>query len=414
MGHLCAEGIVIFPSGVVINRTIYGNMEVLGGANTLREGNVGFMSGTIRRQFKICLIGDGYVGKTSARRKFLDKTFKTNYIPTLGVDFARKSTKIENYQVDLIIWDIAGQPLFQNLRNRYYDGASGLVLVYSVVNRESFENARKWVEEAKGFMGKIPSLVVLGNKVDLRSRYAPNEVVTFEEGQKFAQDLGIEMRTSTYFTESSALTGENIDEAFNELTKMMLGIELPSSPLPEPKPTPSPSPQIDLSKTSEEETVVSTENDTEVVGAHNHALAIQLDLDPTTSMAADSEYMAEEEIGEEMTHLAELRTELQRVEETMSGEISELEKQLTTLKNTVHVKKIMYEHLKQQLSTTRQEWSEAYEEYTAIETKKKQTLEKRTQQIQDIRERIEAVGRRIRSRVDQLDLKKMSEKASEH
>lgn len=383
------------------------------------------MSGTIRRQFKISLIGDGYVGKTSARRKFLDKSFKTNYIPTLGVDFARQSVTIQDYHVDLIIWDIAGQPLFQNLRRRYYDGAHGIMLVYSVVNRESFENARQWLKEAQEFMGKLPPLIIAGNKVDLRARYTPEETVTTEEGRRLTQDCGIDFRTSAFFVETSALTGENVNEAFVELTKMMLGIEEPMPTRVEPEPTPSPSPTVNLEETTAAEAArestqieaqaEAVENSVAVTIESNEARAVHGDeardahgeLDPVTSLARDSEYLKEEQMGEAMSHLASLREELRLAEEALSNEITELERQLTTLKNTVHVKKIMYEHLKQQLATTRQEWADAYDEFVTVNEQKTEVHSRRSKQIEDIRARIEKVGKEIREQVDELDIQKM-------
>ena len=82
---------------------------------------------------------------------------------------------------------------------------------------------------------------------------------------------------------------------------------------------------------------------------------------------------------------------------------------MLNLKNTVHVKRIMFEHLKQQLKTTREEWSEAYEEYTAIEKRRKEEFAQRNKQIAEIRGRINEVGKRIRTRVSDLDMKRMSE-----
>ena len=111
-----------------------------------------FMTESISWQFKVCLIGDGYVGKTSVRRKYIGEGFRSNYIPTLGVDFAQKYTTTKDGKTRLVIWDIAGQTQFQGLRKRYYEGCSGLVLVYSVVDRISFDNASKWLVEAHGFM----------------------------------------------------------------------------------------------------------------------------------------------------------------------------------------------------------------------------------------------------------------------
>ena len=93
------------------------------------------MAESISWQFKVCLLGDGYVGKTSVRRKYIGEGFRSNYIPTLGVDFAQVYTKTKDGNARLVIWDIAGQTQFQSLRRRYYEGCSGLILVYSVVDR---------------------------------------------------------------------------------------------------------------------------------------------------------------------------------------------------------------------------------------------------------------------------------------
>ncbi len=174
------------------------------------------------KQFKISLIGDPYVGKTSIRRSYLDKVFKTSYIPTIGVDFARKSIVVDGTPVHLVIWDIAGQPLYESLRKRYYEGCRGLIIVYSVVNRESFDHVEDWLVQAQGFMGKLPPLLVIGNKTDLRLDRSPGEVVSTEEGREFSRIIGQRLRSKALFIETSALTGHNIDEAFNALVRMML------------------------------------------------------------------------------------------------------------------------------------------------------------------------------------------------
>ncbi|MCK5264635.1 MAG: GTP-binding protein, partial [Candidatus Thorarchaeota archaeon] len=126
------------------------------------------MSSTIRRQFKVCLIGDGYVGKTSMRRKYLREGFKRSYIPTLGVDFCQKALNYKGTPTNLVIWDIAGQAAFQNLRRRYYEGSSGIILIYSVDDRSSFDSALKWIVEAHEFIKELPPLMIVANKTDLR------------------------------------------------------------------------------------------------------------------------------------------------------------------------------------------------------------------------------------------------------
>ena len=81
----------------------------------------------------MCLIGDGFVGKTSIRREYLKEGFKASYLPTLGVDFAQKVIDFDGVPTNLVIWDIAGQPAYQGLRRRYYEGSSGLILAFIVV-----------------------------------------------------------------------------------------------------------------------------------------------------------------------------------------------------------------------------------------------------------------------------------------
>ena len=103
---------------------------------------------TREMMFKIVLIGDGAVGKTSIRRNYLGEGFKKSHLPTIGVDFAQKFVSHKGGAVRLVIWDLAGQPSFKNVRSHYYKGSSGIVLVYSVVDRDSFDNATKWLVEA--------------------------------------------------------------------------------------------------------------------------------------------------------------------------------------------------------------------------------------------------------------------------
>ncbi|MHA2352288.1 MAG: Rab family GTPase, partial [Candidatus Thorarchaeota archaeon] len=158
------------------------------------------MAASRRWQFKICLIGDGYVGKTSIRRKYLGQGFRSNYIPSLGVDFAQKTVMYKDDEsVRLVIWDIAGQPQFQSLRKRYYEGCSGLILAYSVVDRESFDNASKWLVEAKGFIDKFPALIIVGNKIDLRSYHPKENITSYEEGLEFTKKFSEQLNTPAIF-----------------------------------------------------------------------------------------------------------------------------------------------------------------------------------------------------------------------
>ncbi|MHA1936645.1 MAG: GTP-binding protein [Candidatus Thorarchaeota archaeon] len=353
-----------------------------------------------RRQFKVCLIGDGFVGKTSIRRSFLGSVFKRSYIATLGVDFAQKTLVLDKIPVYLMIWDIAGQPLFQGLRRRYYEGCDGLILTYSVVNKESFDNASKWLVEAHGFMGMLPPLIIAGNKIDLRPNHSEGETVSFEEGQAFTKRFGEQMNTPSIFIETSALTGENIDDAFETLSKMMIdkadGRPVKGMPtqLREDRPTAIDEDVNDTaSETKQVQQVADSSSMTpstssDVVGSEMASPFTARSQDAAVSSVQDP-VPHEKPVQEISTEILNLRSELKRAESELSNVTSDLDTALLNLKNTVHVKRIMYEHLKRQLRQTRQEWSEAYEEYLKTNERKKAELEKRNTQIKAIRERIE-------------------------
>ncbi len=351
------------------------------------------MSGSRRWQFKICLIGDGYVGKTSIRRKYLGQGFRSNYIPSLGVDFAQKTVMYDDDEsVRLVIWDIAGQPQFQSLRRRYYEGCSGLILAYSVVDRESFDNASKWLVEAKGFMDKFPALTIVGNKIDLRSYHPKEDIVSYEEGLEFTKKFSETLETPAIFIETSALTGENIDRAFEKLTRMMIN--------PEERQT----------VTTMHEVPVGTE--VQAPSAESSPFApTTSDVEPVTeAFAVEEPVLAkDDEVALIMTELIELRARLKKAEEEFRDYSLEVESKLLTLRNTVHVKKIMYEHLRQQLTQTRQEWADAYDEHTELDKQKKLEVDNRLDHIETIRKKIDEIEASVRKKVRDLELEKRAD-----
>jgi small GTP-binding protein len=337
--------------------------------------------GTSRRYFKVCLIGDGYVGKTSVRRKYLGKVFKANYIATLGVDFAQKALWYDDTPTSLVIWDIAGQPVFQSLRKRYYEGCSGIILVYSVIDRASFDSASKWLVEAHGFMGRLPPLIIAGNKIDLRPSHSKEEVVSFEEGAEFAEKIGQKMNTPAIFIETSALTGENIDEAFDALTEMMFTGGKPAVSKTIAPQTPTPVPEV-ATVVSETSIPVKTEPTPAVV-----------ETKPPEAVDTDGASVPEVQVEREPIELLNLRSELKKAESELSDVESKLDLALLNLKNVVHVKRMMYEHLQKQLRETRQEWAEAYDEYKKTDERKKTETAERIRKIEEIKKRIELAGK---------------------
>ena len=191
-------------------------MKLLLGEEIMSPDTVGTM------MFKLVLIGDGSVGKTSVRRKYLGKGFISSHIATIGVDFAQKYVQVDKVTCRLVIWDLAGQTGFERVRKHYYQGCSGLVLVYDITNRETFENTTRWLVEAFTHAGEIPPTAILANKLDLRTSDNKSEFVHPDEGQAFAKKFTEKLGVPSVFFETSAKNGENIEAVFSALTRLMI------------------------------------------------------------------------------------------------------------------------------------------------------------------------------------------------
>ncbi|MEM3586723.1 MAG: GTP-binding protein [Candidatus Jordarchaeaceae archaeon] len=168
-------------------------------------------SKTLGFVFKIVVLGDGAVGKTSLIKRWTEGSFRTDYILTIGSNFAVKSLNIEDKPIKLQIWDLAGQPHFSDVRVLFYKGAMGAMYVFDVSHLESYNNIVRWYEELKNICGDIPR-VLLGNKVDLDQQ----RKVTPRDGEELAKKLG----NIPYF-ETSAKTGQQVNEAFQKIAQLV-------------------------------------------------------------------------------------------------------------------------------------------------------------------------------------------------
>ncbi|KAL6998171.1 Ras-related protein RABC2a [Sarracenia purpurea var. burkii] len=165
--------------------------------------------------FKILLIGDSGVGKSSLLVSFISSSAK-DLAPTIGVDFKIKLLAVGGKRLKLTIWDTAGQERFRTLTSSYYRGAQGIILVYDVTRRETFTNLSDvWAKEVDLYStSKDCVKMLVGNKVDKESERA----VSREEGIALAKDYGC------LFLECSAKTRENVEQCFEELALKIMDV----------------------------------------------------------------------------------------------------------------------------------------------------------------------------------------------
>jgi len=170
---------------------------------------------------KLVLIGDGGVGKTSIRKRYLGEGFEKEHLATLGADFAATTRIIDDTTIKFQIWDLAGQPMFKSVRPRFFRGCFGALAVFDVTRRDTFLNLSNWLDELYNFSGRgIVPVIILANKIDLE-----NKEVSMEEVEDFVSKLN--ERTSNheienFSLETSAKTGKNIDKAFEIIGKYIL------------------------------------------------------------------------------------------------------------------------------------------------------------------------------------------------
>lgn len=161
--------------------------------------------------FKLLIIGDSGVGKSSLLIRFSDNTFSGSYITTIGVDFKIRTVVINGERVKLQIWDTAGQERFRTITNTYYRGTHGVIVVYDVTNGESFANVKRWLQEIESNCDVV-NKVLVGNKNDDPGR----KVVITEDAQRFANQMDIRL------FETSAKDNINVEEMFLAITEQVL------------------------------------------------------------------------------------------------------------------------------------------------------------------------------------------------
>ena len=161
---------------------------------------------------KVLLIGESGVGKTCILQRFISNQFNANFLTTIAIDFKTKNIKVKDKVVKLQLWDTAGQERFNTLTESFFKGSHGVIVVYSIVSRESFIAINKWMNQVRASAPSAVKLCLIGNKSDLEE----DREVSPEEGENLAESF------DALFFEVSAFNGENINEMFQGMGELVL------------------------------------------------------------------------------------------------------------------------------------------------------------------------------------------------
>ena len=170
-----------------------------------------------KQSFKIVFLGDQSVGKTSVIHRFKYDQFEDNYNATIGIDFITQKMYIEDRTITLNLWDTAGQEKFKSLIPSYIKDSQCIVVVYDITKEESFESVERWIDDARALRDVDQALVVLaGNKLDKQDE----RVVDPKRAEAYAKEKNMP------FYEISALSGENVQQMFNDIAKQLTGLNI--------------------------------------------------------------------------------------------------------------------------------------------------------------------------------------------
>ncbi|KAK1443264.1 hypothetical protein BgAZ_201400 [Babesia gibsoni] len=162
-------------------------------------------------QFKLVILGDTSVGKSCLVGRFVKNTFLELQESTIGAAFMTQNVKLDDYTVKFEIWDTAGQERYRTLAPMYYRGSAAAIIVYDVTLKDSFQQAKGWIQELQSHVDPSIVMALAGNKLDLEER----REVDNEVAQEFAN------ANNCLFMETSAKTGQNVQELFTEIAKLI-------------------------------------------------------------------------------------------------------------------------------------------------------------------------------------------------
>ncbi|MBY9015302.1 MAG: GTP-binding protein [Candidatus Lokiarchaeota archaeon] len=173
------------------------------------------MVGSNKYFFKICIVGDSEVGKTTILNQYLKRRFVPDAQRTIGSNFFVKYVKFPEIErlITLQVWDLAGQPRFRWVRYAFYKGAKGIVYAFDLTRKNTLESILTWKEEVESKIGIVPNILV-GNKLDLLT--SENRAINFNEVSHIQQQV-----SASEYLETSAKNGTKVDDVFSKLTLEM-------------------------------------------------------------------------------------------------------------------------------------------------------------------------------------------------
>ena len=169
------------------------------------------MSVNFNYLLKFVIIGDSGVGKSNILLRYINNTFSEEFKTTVGVEFGAKNIEINKNIYRIQVWDTAGQESFRSIARAYYKNSVCACIVYDITNHSSFESLQSWIDDCTKQSPKSVLLILIGNKNDLKDM----REVSYEEGAAFAKSHKM------IFLETSAKTGENISEIFEQSVKQI-------------------------------------------------------------------------------------------------------------------------------------------------------------------------------------------------
>mmetsp|Transcript_7134 Transcript_7134/g.11567 ORF Transcript_7134/g.11567 Transcript_7134/m.11567 type:complete len:201 (-) Transcript_7134:118-720(-) len=171
---------------------------------------------------KLLMLGDSAVGKSSLLGRFCEGRFDANFVLTIGVDFKWKTVDRNNRKLKLQVWDTAGQERFRTITPAYYRSAMGVVITYDICEEETFKSVEYWITQLGQHGNEDVQRILVGNKSDL----AANRKVSRQDGEALATKFGMA------FFETSAKTGDKVDEAFLHIADNVVANRYANAPAP--------------------------------------------------------------------------------------------------------------------------------------------------------------------------------------